>query len=656
MKMRKLHSSFVITSLLSTILYLPSTAFSATVTLQFDTNSFGFVGCKLTSLVGTNGNPNVVTNTQSLVTFGAANTVTNTFGGKLTILGFRVQAGSNTVASGLFSHAEGQDSVASGTNSHAEGGGLMAGSIASGNASHAEGESTIASGEASHAEGGGSFAIGVVSHAEGSSSYALGDTSHAEGDGTIASGGFSHSAGQNAYALDDHTFVWSDGTMFTNSMSEQFSAYAANGFRFLGGSISGNGNDLTSIPSNAIVSINPSQIFPEIVFPIQTNGALNMLSSFDGSGLTGLNYLAMTNTGNLSQWLDAATNAAAWLNANNTFTGNVGIGTVPASVLFGQTNVLMLFRPAGGSSYPQVATFSLGRFALGGVSPKTRLDINLKDTTDGTVDGDKTVMTFQSDGNVGIGTTAPSELLSLESSGSPGIKIRTISAGTFITPLKIGLKVYGSADTLMGEVVVLDSSFDTLGKQLAINLVDEYNVMQNRIFIDYTGKVGIGTNAPDSLLNVAGNGHFNGTVTATSFSGSGAGLTSLNGGQLRGQIETTNGQLVVNGNGSLGSVLSFIPNISDPSIYMTTTNYYSVSDTMDMWIGPSHLENFSWSYNLYIIRPDGGNTTIGGPANFMGAVNAGGLLTAGNGLATYTNQIPVYMHVAGTNVFWSTVP
>ena len=50
------------------------------------------------------------------------------------------------------------------------------------------------------------------------------------------------------------------------------------------------------------------------------------------------------------------------------------------------------------------------------------------------------------------------------------------------------------------------------------------------------GNVGIGSTLPSSKLNVGGDGKFTGVVTATSFSGSGANLTSLPAGQLTGTL------------------------------------------------------------------------------------------------------------------------
>ena len=71
--------------------------------------------------------------------------------------------GSNTTASGNYSHAEGSNTTASGNYSHAEG----IGTTASGNYSHAEGNGTTASEQYSHAEGMSTTAIGSYSHAAG---------------------------------------------------------------------------------------------------------------------------------------------------------------------------------------------------------------------------------------------------------------------------------------------------------------------------------------------------------------------------------------------------------------------------------------------------------------------------------------------------------
>jgi len=104
--------------------------------------------------------------------------------------------GYHTTASGYASHAEGYYTTASGFCSHAEGNSTTA----SRDCSHAEGNSTTASGYASHAEGAFTTASGYASHAEGAATTASGRCSHAEGDSTTASGDYSHAEGYDTTA------------------------------------------------------------------------------------------------------------------------------------------------------------------------------------------------------------------------------------------------------------------------------------------------------------------------------------------------------------------------------------------------------------------------------------------------------------------------
>ena len=93
----------------------------------------------------------------------------------------RVAEGSNTTASGYYSHAEGVLTTASGNYSHAEG----SNTIASQSCSHAEGASTTASGNTSHAEGIATTASGDYSHAEGANTTASSDYQHVQGQFNI---------------------------------------------------------------------------------------------------------------------------------------------------------------------------------------------------------------------------------------------------------------------------------------------------------------------------------------------------------------------------------------------------------------------------------------------------------------------------------------
>jgi hypothetical protein len=92
--------------------------------------------------------------------------------------------------------------------------------------------------------------------------------------------------------------------------------------------------------------------------------------------------------------------------------GTQALGSVGVQDVFQISSALQ-----GAVSYPQVATFRLGRYTNPtSFSPNTRLDIGLKTTSDATLSGDATVMTLQGDGKVGIGTTTPTAPLSVTGS------------------------------------------------------------------------------------------------------------------------------------------------------------------------------------------------------------------------------------------------
>ena len=122
---------------------------------------------------------------------------------------------SDSVAQGMYAHAEGYSAQAYGNYSHAEG----YNTDAAGEAAHSEGQASRAVGSASHAEGYGCVAEGFCAHAEGNGSKAEGDHSHAEGDstargtgshaegGSFAYGDYSHAEGFNSTAYSDYQHV-----------------------------------------------------------------------------------------------------------------------------------------------------------------------------------------------------------------------------------------------------------------------------------------------------------------------------------------------------------------------------------------------------------------------------------------------------------------
>jgi hypothetical protein len=145
--------------------------------------------------------------------------------------------GSNTTASGQYSHAEGSGSEAQGNYSHAEGRLTLASNLyshaegrsvlASGQYSHAEGWLTTASQNYSHAEGIASLASGLYSHAEGSNTFTSGQASHAEGYFTSASGNWSHAEGYQTIALGQSSHTEGLGTIASGSYQNVVGQYNA---------------------------------------------------------------------------------------------------------------------------------------------------------------------------------------------------------------------------------------------------------------------------------------------------------------------------------------------------------------------------------------------------------------------------------------------
>jgi hypothetical protein len=117
--------------------------------------------------------------------------------------------GSGSVASGIFSHAEGDSTTAVGVSSHAEG----TGTKALGSYSHAEGDRTSAHGAYSHAEGRVSEAIGAYSHAEGDRNTAIGNYSHVEGSISTTTGVYSHAEGSRTIAIGAYSHA--EGSLTT---------------------------------------------------------------------------------------------------------------------------------------------------------------------------------------------------------------------------------------------------------------------------------------------------------------------------------------------------------------------------------------------------------------------------------------------------------
>ncbi|OGM97760.1 MAG: hypothetical protein A2735_01215 [Candidatus Yanofskybacteria bacterium RIFCSPHIGHO2_01_FULL_41_21] len=178
-------------------------------------------------------------------------------------------------------------------------------------------------------------------------------------------------------------------------------------------------------------------------------------------------------------------------------TGNVGIGTTgPGNKLsFGANNsaqIISLYE--SGNTKVTIGTNDGFTFAVPNTS-NNNFKFGTLSTADGTTFSEK--VRIDNSGNVGIGTTGPSELLEVSKS--------TASGNTFIRITNTDT----SADGGEGAALALYEA-GTLRTQFTSNFQDQkmylYHRGDNRVTIDNVGNVGIGTTVPGQALEVGGTG------------------------------------------------------------------------------------------------------------------------------------------------------
>jgi len=427
---------------------------------------------------------------------------------------YAVAEGTNTLASGSYSHAEGEYTVASGSASHAEGSGTTAGfrahaegdsTTAGGWASHAEGWLTQAGGPFGHAEGANTRASGQSSHAEGVDTIASGWPSHAEGSGTTASGKYTHAAGRYARATHDSTYVWSDGTTIGSTTTNQYTVYAQNGIRLLGGPISGDGSGLTNL--NAVTT----ETDPTVLASVK--------DGVDWTELTGIP--AEIADGDAVDDADASVNnelnTALSFNSTNSLlelTDNGGILSADLSNLVdvetdpqvgaNSTNYLSKW---DGSALVSGAIYDDGNVGIGTMSPGAKLEISgdLKFSSGGNrnIDGPTSsslfIKSYPSASNEGIrfftGALGNTEAIRIVQNGNLGI-------GTTSPSEKLDVTGTVKATAFVGDGSGLTGISGGSGDGHSLDAAD--GSPTDTVYVDNSGKVGIGTTAPSTDLDVSG--------------------------------------------------------------------------------------------------------------------------------------------------------
>jgi hypothetical protein len=190
-------------------------------------------------------------------------------------------------------------------------------------------------------------------------------------------------------------------------------------------------------------------------------------------------------------------------NAQHLFVGNTSPGqtnpimailnnyVTSATALNDPTPMLYLGRGGTSSgSYQASVNFNLSRYVNSGLTASTRLDIALGNGN--TAIPDTNVMTLQSNGFVGIGTTAPPSRLTIRNNYTDG------SGG--------GLCI-NSDDPNIYRLYL--SSYVQAANQVGYQFqVANQSTTSTSLAIGYNGAVGIGTTAPQYALDVTGTARF----------------------------------------------------------------------------------------------------------------------------------------------------
>ena len=140
-----------------------------------------------------------------------------------------------------------------------------------------------------------------------------------------------------------------------------------------------------------------------------------ILSSSAGSQVTISGNFSIIGSGTLGPTFDAALN---YPTSSLTIHG----GTATSS-LGHEKSVISFFNQQEGTSWSQIATFTLGRWRLNGTAPESSLDINLKNAASAADTADVTAMRLQSNGNVRISGALDSLVQHLILSSSAGSQV-----------------------------------------------------------------------------------------------------------------------------------------------------------------------------------------------------------------------------------------
>jgi hypothetical protein len=344
------------------------------------------------------------------------------------------------------------------------------------------------------------------------------------GDFIIKLYGEDYGFGVNGYTLRYNASVGASHKFYTGS-TNTFTINEVGNISTLG-TITEAGTLLTS----KYLQLSGGNMAANANITLSGTGTFTGIHSGNGAALTNLPLSAYSTTGNDASYL---------LKTGGTLTGTLNGPTINATTALqeGGTNLTSKYLQLSGGNMATNANITLsgtGTFTgihSGNGAALTNLPLSAYSTTGNdasyvlktgsTMTGLLSATTINTTGNIGIGITNPPAPLSI---GTPDI----LGSDGFICIGKYKASV-GNRCFKIGYDDGFNMCFGDFGATLSATswTPNQFNINWN------SGNVGIGTSGQSQKLNVNGTTYFNGastvngTLTATTFSGSGASLTNL---------------------------------------------------------------------------------------------------------------------------------